>query len=105
MTLDPRQLQAERRCTATHELIHAERGHRGCQPPAVELSVRSECARRLIGINALVDAVLFYGEQNLPALADELWVDVETVTIRLNHLHPAERGYLDRRIAARGDAA
>ncbi|MCC0765675.1 hypothetical protein [Micrococcus luteus] len=38
--LDPRMTQAERRCALTHELVHLEHGHRGCQPPAVEHAVR-----------------------------------------------------------------
>lgn len=44
----PRQLQAERRCTLTYELVHIERGHVGCQPPAIEAAVHAEVARRLI---------------------------------------------------------
>lgn len=49
--MTPRQLQPERRCTLTHELIHIECGHSGCQPPAVELEVRVEAARRLIPLD------------------------------------------------------
>ena len=37
--LDPRMTQAERRCALTHELVHLEHGHRGCQPPS------TPCAR------------------------------------------------------------
>lgn len=103
--MHPGQGQAQRRVTATHEQIHAERGHRGCQPDAVELSVKKTTARRLVSIYDLVDAVLFYGEHNVSALAEELWVDVETVQIRLEHLHPAEAGYLSQRLAARDGAA
>lgn len=103
--MHPGQGQAQGRVTATHEQIHAERGHRGCQPDAVELSVKKATARRCITLYALVDAVLFYGAEDLVALADELWVDIETVMIRLTHLHPAERGYLERRLAAKDGAA
>lgn len=103
--MHPGQGQAQGRVTATHEQIHAERGHRGCQPDAVEVSVRKATARRCITLYSLADAVLFYGTDDLAALADELWVDVETVHTRLTHLHPAERGYLERRLAARDGAA
>lgn len=96
VTFHPGQGQAQRRVTATHEQIHIEWGHDGCQPASIELAVRKETARRCIGIYALVNAVLFYGEHNLPALADELWVDVETVQTRLEYLHPAERGYIQQ---------
>lgn len=104
MTLEKRQGQAQCRATATHELVHAERGHRGCQPGPVEDSVRREVARRHISIYALVDAVLFYGETNIAALADELWCPQDTVVTRLLHLHPAERGYLTQRLRAQDGA-
>lgn len=104
MTLDPRQLQVERRCTATHEAIHAERGHRGCQPAAVERAVRTEAARRLVPIADLTGALVIYGD-DLIQVADDCWVDLDTLTTRLEHLHPAERGYIERRIAAREGAA
>lgn len=67
--LDPQQLQRERRVTVLHEQIHAARGHEGCQDVATELSVRKGVARRLITIYGLVDAVLFYGQHDLAALA------------------------------------
>lgn len=103
--MHPGQGQAQRRVTATHEQIHYEWGHDGCQPDAVELAVRKATARRLIHIRTLGDAVVFYGTTDLPGLADELWVDVETAQLRLEHLHPAERGYLERRIALRDGVA
>lgn len=96
-----RQLQVERRCTITHELVHVERGHTGFCDQAAELRVRREAARRLISIGALGEALAFYGERDLDALADELWVDVDTLLVRLNYLHPAERGYLRRRLERR----
>lgn len=103
MTLDPRQLQRERRVTATHEAIHAERRDRCGGDERVEWIVRRETARRLICIHALADAVLFYGEHDLAALAEELWVDEDTVEVRRQTLHPAERGYLRHRVALRDD--
>lgn len=92
MTLHPDQNQAERLCTAAHEGIHAERGDTLCDP-----SVHREAARRLISIEALADAALVH-EGDMVALADELWVDEDTLQVRLAHLHPAERGYLRRRL-------
>jgi hypothetical protein len=104
ITPDPRQLQRERRCTATHEAIRAERGDR-CGDPKTELLVEKASARRLIGIYPLTEAVLFHGTTDLAAFAEELWVDEKTAQIRLEHLHPAERGYIERRLAAREGAA
>lgn len=103
--MHPRQGQAQGRVTATHEQIHQEWGHDGCQPEPVELRVRKETARRCIGIYDLAEAALFYGCENPLALAEELWVDVETVVVRMDHLHPAERGYIEQRLRARDGAA
>ncbi|WP_160159512.1 ImmA/IrrE family metallo-endopeptidase [Actinomyces culturomici] len=97
--MTPRQLQAERRCTLTHELIHVERGHAGCQPPAVELEVRVEAARRLIPFDDLVRACLWArGPQEL---ADELWVDEATLDDRLTHLTEDERTEINAALARR----
>lgn len=41
-------VQRERRSSLAHELEHIRRGHRGCQPPAVEDAVREHAARRLL---------------------------------------------------------
>lgn len=92
ITLHPDQGQAERRCTLTHELIHAERGDVDCDG-----QVHREAARRLIDVRALGEAIAFHGA-DLVHVADELWVDVDTLTTRLEHLHPAERGYLKARL-------
>lgn len=101
--IHPRALQVERRCTATHELVHVELGHAGCQDEATELAVRKEAARRLIRLPALADALMW--TRDLAEQADELWVDVPTLQVRLQHLHPAERGYLRRRLAQREESA
>ena len=55
--MDSRLDQVERRCTLTHELIHIERKHIGCQPAAVEADVRAETARRLVRIEDLAVAL------------------------------------------------
>ena len=97
--MTPRQLQAERRCTLTHELIHVERGHTGCQAPAVELEVRIEAARRLIPLEPLIDACLWARDPD--ELADELWVDRATLDDRLAHLTGDERDVINSALASR----
>lgn len=97
-------LQTERRCTLAHELVHMEMGHSGPCTPGEELAVAKEAARRLIPVAELASAVSFHGE-NWPAVADELWVDETTLRTRLDHLHPAERGYLKRRLAMKEETA
>lgn len=92
--------QAEHRCTLTHEIIHLERGHRGCQPPAIEAAVEREAARRLIPLHALGEA-LAWATCEIEA-ADELWVDVPTLRTRLASLIDAERRWLDQRLERHG---
>jgi hypothetical protein len=101
MTFHPDQSQRQRRCTAAHELVHAELGHRGHCDGKADLRVHKEASRRLISIYALGEAIVIYGEQDREALADELWVDVDTLRTRMDWLHPAERGYLRRRLERR----
>lgn len=90
-------LQAEERCTLAHELIHIERGHRGCQPPRVEADVEREAARRLIPLDLLGEA-LTWARCEAEA-ADELCVDIATLRTRLAALTRAERAWLCRRLA------
>lgn len=90
--------QAERRSTICHEVVHLERGPApkgyGRQD---ELAVSKEAARRLIpNVRALGEALAWACCPE--EAADELWVDVGTLRTRLNHLHPAERAYLKRRL-------
>lgn len=87
--LDPRMNQVERRCVLTHELVHLERGHTGCQPPAVEHAVRTETARRLIGLDQLLRAMPW--AMSVPELADELWVTELVLLDRLRTLSEVER--------------
>lgn len=89
ITLAATLLQTERRCTLAHELEHIRRGHDGCQDERVEADVHQVVARRLIPLEDLLDALRW--ARSLHELADELWVDEDTVTARLTHLHPSER--------------
>lgn len=87
--LDPRMNQMERRCVLTHELVHLELEHRGCQPPAVEREVRTEAARRLVQMQHLVPAAQW--ALSLEELADELWVTPMVLRDRLSGLTDGER--------------
>lgn len=90
--LDNRLQQGERRCALAHELVHLERGHDGCQEPAIEFQVCAETARRLIPIDALCDHAAW--ATNVHELADELWVTPQVVTDRLHSLTHAETAQL-----------
>lgn len=90
--MDKRLDQVERRCTLTHELIHIERHHTGCQPASVELQVCLETARRLIPIEALAASLRW---STWPAeLSDELWVTQDVLRDRLRGLTEDELALL-----------
>ena len=98
MVLHPDQNQAERRCTATHELLHVERGDTTC-----DWRTHRDAARLLIDLYALGEALVTYDDE--AQAAEELWVDLDTLRARLQYLHPAERGYLRRRLLLREHTA
>jgi len=101
--IDPRQSQAERRCTIAHELAHIELGHRqGCSDHD-ELAASLLAARRLITVQALADALVW--SHDLDMVADDLWVDRDTLDVRIKHLHPSEVHHIRQRLAAREDGA
>jgi hypothetical protein len=97
ITLHPDQDQAQRRSTLAHELEHVRRGP---VPSAYwhreERAVDKAAARRLITLKAMGEALAW--AHNLEEAAEELWVDVDLLRVRLSHLHPAERHYLRRRL-------
>jgi hypothetical protein len=99
ITLCPSLLQDERRSTLAHELIHLERGT-PCGPgDAEEREVARLAAARIITLPDLVEAVKW--SDDLEEQAGELWVDEETVRVRLGHLTARERETLARARASR----
>lgn len=95
--LDRVMAQAERRCTIAHEIVHIERGPMPTDPYLAaleEAAVQREAARRLIPLPRLLAAIRW--SRDLHEVADELWVDVDTLAIRMRYLHPAERAEVDR---------
>lgn len=106
ITLDPRQSQAERRCTLAHELEHVRRGPMPTDPRAAareESAVEQATARALIGLGALCDALAWSLDRH--EVAEVLWVDVDTLMTRLQHLHPSERAFLMRRLEHHHESA
>jgi cobalamin biosynthesis Mg chelatase CobN len=88
---------AERRSTIAHEVEHINRGppHAGYERRE-ELAVCKATAERLITFEALVDAMVWSGDEY--ELAAELWVDVGTVRDRLRSLSPWESAEIIRRM-------
>lgn len=99
VTLDRRLRQVERRCTISHELVHIERGplldddHLAAREESV---VEREVARRLIELHPLGEALAWAHHPS--EAAEVLWVTEHVLEVRLQHLHPAERAYLKRRL-------
>ncbi len=89
IVLHPHQSQAQRRSTLAHELAHIDLGHvDGCTPQNEHMAVQ-RAARWLISMQALLDALRW--SEDLDELAENLWVDPETLTARLDGLTDAER--------------
>lgn len=102
IVLDRRLTQAERRCTIAHELEHQARGPVPAEPVLAareEAAVDAAVARKLIPIRKLGEALAW--SQDPDEVAEELWVDVQTLEVRLRRLHPSERHYLRRCLAAK----
>lgn len=90
--MDPRQLQAERRSTLAHELAHLELGHIGVCGPREEEAARQLAARWLITMPRLLDALAW--SQQPQEIAEDLWVDVDTLYARLAGLTPEEQAQI-----------
>jgi hypothetical protein len=103
IVMHPDQSQVQRRCTIAHELAHVELGHTdGCND-VEEQAARGLAARWLIEIEDLAEAALWARSRS--ELADELWVDTDTLDARLDHLGAGERRYLRERLAGREPSA
>lgn len=89
--------QAERRSTLRHELEHHYRGrHLERLLEREERVCELAAARDLIGLRALGEALAW--TEHASEAAEELWVDVDLLAVRLDNLHPAEYVYLQGRL-------
>ncbi|ETT24960.1 phage protein [Rhodococcus aetherivorans] len=96
--------QVERRCALAHEIVHLERGPLPTDPrlAAIEERVVSIiAARRLIPLDDLTEALMWVSLEDQAELADELWVDMPTLRIRLRHLAHEERAHINQELARR----
>jgi Zn-dependent peptidase ImmA (M78 family) len=95
--LDSRLTQAERRSVLAHELGHLERGPAPAgehADPVEERAVDVWAARKLIAIHDLAAA---FGWSDHPAeIAEELWVNVHMLNVRLETMTQAEMMLLAR---------
>lgn len=91
----------QRRCTLTHELVHALRDDEGCHDDVLdarqETVVRKITARLLISVDQLAEHIAWTVEHS--ELAEDLDVDLDTLYDRLRWLTPAEIEQVEARIA------
>lgn len=96
--------QSERRSTFVHEIVHLKRGP---APDVVWLEAREErivaaiAARRLIELDALVDALAWCQGVAVVECADEVWGDPQTLSVRIATLTDTERLHLELEIRRR----
>ena len=91
--------QCERRCTLTHELHHVHRGRVPADPDLrdhEERVVDRIAARQLVTLEDLVQALLWSTDHH--EVADELWVDADTLRTRLDDLEDSERSAIAARL-------
>lgn len=98
--LDQSRSMIERRCDLAHAVAHIELGHTDRRNKADERAAVRYAAKMLIDLDDLADAI-----ETSAGLVDEcaaayLNVDMETLAARVEYIHPAERGYLRRRLSA-----
>lgn len=104
--LDSCRSQAERRSDLAHAIAHVDLGHRSTSHQFFATKDEAAAAtrlavKRMLGIRN-VGEVLALFDQNRDLAAEEMSVDRTTLDVRLEHLHPSERAYLKRRLAADG---
>lgn len=89
--------QRQRRAVLAHEVEHASHDDRPLLDAALharrERATDAVAARRLLPLDRLVEALRWTGNER--ELADELWVDVHTVRVRLAGLSARERCVLE----------
>ena len=85
--------QRGRRSVLAHEIVHLERGPHSICEGREEATVDRIAARRLIHEDDLRNALAWTGGKVNDEAANELWVDLHTLEVRVNDLRL--RGILD----------
>lgn len=92
--------ESERRCTIEHERRHILRGP---APYGLELHeevvVHRQVARALMPSIRRVGHALAFHRADIERAAHELWVDEQTLHVRLSSLPAGERAWLDEQLA------
>lgn len=101
ITLDPRMPRRQIRSVLCHELRHADAAdeHTDCERTNLrqEQVADRQAARLLIDARDLARALVIH-ECHQSAVAVELRVSDRLLGVRLDHLHPSERHWIDRQL-------
>lgn len=105
--IDRARTTAERRCDLAHALAHVELGHNERRNHRQERAAVRYAAKMLIDLDPLAEALAAVYPSPAADAAEILGVDVETLAVRLECLHPGEMGTIRRRLRrlAEGEAA
>lgn len=104
--IDERLSKAEARSTMAHELGHLDAGDLGCSGlihDRREAAADEWAARRLMSACDLAEVMRWTSSRT--EAAELMDVTTHLLAVRLQHLHPAERGYLLRAAQTREDVA
>lgn len=105
ITLDPRMPRRQIRSVLCHELRHAEAGdeHTACSRTNLrqEQAADQRAARLLVDVRDLARAMVLH-DCHHSAVAVELRVSDRLLGVRLEHLHPSERHWINGQLFALG---
>lgn len=86
--------ESERRCTIEHERLHVLRGPAPYgQAMREELIVHRNVARTLMPSIRRIGHAMAFARADVERAAHELWVDEQTLHVRLSALAPRERAW------------
>lgn len=95
--------RAERRCALAHELAHMDTGDRPTElcwfAARQETAADKLAARRLVDVEHLAGMLRWCTDPR--EVAAELEVTLSVLVLRMQHLHPAERGLIRNAVARR----
>lgn len=101
ITLDPRMPRRQIRSVLCHELRHAEAGdeHTVCTRTNLrqEQAADQHAARMLVDVRDLARAMVIH-DCHHSAVAVELHVSDRLLGVRLDHLHPSERHWINSQL-------
>lgn len=92
--------EAERRCTIAHETQHIIRGpYAPVMHLREELIINRKVGRLLAPSARWIGHALAWHQADHEKAAWELWIDDDTLAVRLSSLTPRERAHLDEQLA------